>query len=264
MIETIKKIVRRTPLIKPIRFIRSIPTLRLTQGPLNYNQEGLATRHNCDFMKEELFIEAYNLGAAAYEGSGSFIEGEKIHWRIHVLCWAASQAKNMEGDFVECGVNRGWFSRAVMHYIDFGKLNKTFYLLDTFEGFCDTYVNEDEKRLGRFSGSFHYRDCYEAVKDTFKEIPNVKIIKGPVPETLDQVDATKICYLSIDMNCVAPEIAAAEFFWDKLVCGGIIILDDYGVEGYHLQKIAFDEFAAKRNLKVLSLPNGQGLIVKPY
>jgi O-methyltransferase len=65
------------------------------------------------------------------------------------------------------------------------------------------------------------------------------------------------------MNCVIPEIEAAEFFWDKLVCGGVIVLDDYGWKGHHLQKQAFDEFAAKRGIKILSLPTGQGLIIKP-
>jgi O-methyltransferase len=263
MLETLKNLLRRTPLIKPFRFVRNIPSLRFVQGPLTYNQDGLATVHNCDFMKENLFIEAYKLGEATYEGSGSFIEEAKIHWRIHVLCWAALQGKNLEGDFVECGVNRGWFSRAVMHYIDSNKLNKKFYLLDTYEGFSEKYITEEEKQLGRLAGSF-YPDCHASVVKTFEKFPNVKVIRGPVPETLSQVEASKVCYLSIDMNCVIPEIAAAEFFWDKLVCGAIIVLDDYGWRGHHLQKKAFDEFALKREVKVLSLPTGQGLIIKPY
>jgi hypothetical protein len=262
MFETIKSILRHTPLIKPIRFVRNISAMKLIQGPLTYNQDGLATVHNCDFMKEKLFIEAYKLGEAAYEGSGSFIEGAKIHWRVHVICWAANQSKNLEGDFVECGVNRGWLSRSVMHYIDFNKLNKKFYLLDTYEGFSEKYISDDEKELGRLAGS-GYPDCYASVVKTFEEFPNVKIIRGPVPETLSQVEASKVCYLSIDMNCVIPEIAAAEYFWDKLVCGGIIVLDDYGWKGHHLQKNAFDEFALKRGVMVLSLPTGQGLIIKP-
>lgn len=264
MIETMKNLLRRTPLIKPYRFIRKIPSLSLTQGPLAYNQDGLATMHNCDFMKENLFMEAVKIGEATYKDSGSFIEGSKIHWRLHVLCWAACQGRSLEGDFVECGVNRGWFSRTVMHYIDFKNLPKRFYLLDTFDGFSEKYVLAEEKIQGKIPGSAYYEDCYESVKKTFKEFPNVRIIKGPVPETLDQVDTNKVCYLSIDMNCMIPEIAAAEFFWDKLVCGGVIVLDDYGFKGHHLQKYAFDDFAIERNVKVLSLPTGQGLIIKPY
>jgi O-methyltransferase len=91
----------------------------------------------------------------------------------------------------------------------------------------------------------------------------VQIIKGVVPDTLAQVKAEKICYLSIDMNNAAPEIAAAEHFWDRLVSGGIIILDDYGWAKQINQKIAFDKFADKRGVSPLSLPTGQALIIKP-
>jgi len=88
-------------------------------------------------------------------------------------------------------------------------------------------------------------------------------VQGIIPGTLSQVTAEKVSYLSIDMNCVAPEIAAAEFFWDKLVSGAVMVLDDYGFELHEPQKRAFDAFAEKRGVQVLSMPTGQGLIFKP-
>ncbi|TMQ64866.1 MAG: hypothetical protein E6K78_08665 [Candidatus Eisenbacteria bacterium] len=65
------------------------------------------------------------------------------------------------------------------------------------------------------------------------------------------------------MNAVLPEVAALEFFWDRLVKGGIIVLDDYGYPGCLEQKEAHDHFAASKGVKVLSLPTCQGLILKP-
>ncbi|MEI2722448.1 MAG: hypothetical protein V9H26_02565 [Verrucomicrobiota bacterium] len=65
------------------------------------------------------------------------------------------------------------------------------------------------------------------------------------------------------MNCVAPEIEAATYLWDRLVPGGIIILDDYGFSQHHLQKAAFDHFAEAKGVRIMSLPTGQGLIFKP-
>jgi hypothetical protein len=64
------------------------------------------------------------------------------------------------------------------------------------------------------------------------------------------------------MNVVQPEIAAAEYFWDKLVQGAVLILDDYGFPQHIHQKIAFDDFAKQRNQTILSLPTGQGIIIK--
>jgi hypothetical protein len=106
-----------------------------------------------------------------------------------------------------------------------------------------------------------YKNVYQQVVETFKD-DNVKIIKGAVPGTLEQCHATKLAYLSIDMNCVAPEIAAANFFWDKISDGGVMILDDYGFPQHINQKIAFDQFALERGVEILCLPTGQGIVFK--
>jgi O-methyltransferase len=162
---------------------------------------------------------------------------------------------------VECGVNRGGLARAILEYVQFGRLKKTFYLLDTFSGLCSDYATTDE--LGRFSRPDAYEECYESVLETFRPFKNVRIVRGPVPDTLEQVKSEKVSFLSIDMNCAAPERAALEFFWDKLSAGAAVVLDDYGWKGFEAQKISADEFAAGKKVQVLTLPTGQGLIFKP-
>ena len=34
----------------------------IVQGPLTYNTDGLATQHNCEFMKDPRFAAAYDYG----------------------------------------------------------------------------------------------------------------------------------------------------------------------------------------------------------
>jgi O-methyltransferase len=237
--------------------LRNLADSRLVAGPLTYEQDGLATRHNSDFMKEPRFARSYSRGKA----TGSWGDAD-IHWRAHVACWAAQRALCLEGDFVECGVNRGGLALTVMTYVDFADLaeERTFYLLDTFHGLPDKYISEEERRAGIRPGG--YDECYESVRETFGSFPNVAIIRGAVPETLSLVPTEKVAYLSIDMNSAAPEIAAAEFFWDKLDSGGVMLLDDYGWPGHGVQKRAFDEFAMRKRVPLLSLPTGQGLILK--
>ncbi len=115
----------------------------LVKGPLTYHGDGLATRHNCDFMKDELFLESYHLG----KSTGSWHSAD-CYWRAYVVCWAANQAKLLEGDFVECGVYKGGYSTAAMHYITFEQLHKRFYLVDTFCGIYPEYVSEEERKIG--------------------------------------------------------------------------------------------------------------------
>jgi O-methyltransferase len=181
---------------------------------------------------------------------------------VHVVCWFANQVKHLEGDFVECGVNTGAYARAIVEYIDFNSLGKTFYLLDTFEGLVPSQITEEEAAVGVSNYLQAYTDVYEQVKTTFSGF-NVKIIKGMVPDTLPLVTSSRIAYLSIDMNVLAPEIAAMEYFWDKIVPGGVLIHDDYGFPQHIHQKHAVDAFAQARGLEVLCLPTGQGILLKP-
>ena len=222
---------------------------------LTYNQDGLATIHNCDFVRDETFLKAYSAGVA----TGSW-DATSVEWRAFVICWAAQQAMHLEGDFVECGVYRGGFARTLIDFVGFERSKKTFYLLDTFCGLVDRFISPEEKGLGRTAGG--YSECYDQVCKTFSQFPNIVIIRGVVPETLHLVKAERIAFLSIDMNCATPEIAAGEFFWDKLVPGAIIVLDDYGYAGYVEQKHAWDKFASSHKTMVLAIPTGQGIIIK--
>ncbi|MDB5259215.1 MAG: hypothetical protein JWO73_423 [Candidatus Taylorbacteria bacterium] len=233
----------------------------LPKSRVTYSHDLLYTFHNADFLKDPLFMESYRLGKAT--DKEHLLNNYDIEWRIHVLCWAATHAAKIGGDFVECGVHSGISSRAVMNYTDFNKLRRRFYLLDTFEGLDKKYSTEKELRRNADMGYTKRGDIYEQVKETFKDF-NVKIIKGTVPDTLKQVDSDRIAYLSIDMNCVKPEIDTLEFFWDKMASGGIIILDDYGyANSTNDQKEAHDAFARSKNVMILSLPTCQGVLIKP-
>jgi O-methyltransferase len=220
-----------------------------------YDADGLRTVHNCDFMKDPLFAESYKLGKA----TGSWGDFD-IQWRVYVVCWTAAKARHLPGDYVECGVNKGGYSRAAMRYIDFANLgNKKFYLVDTYNGVPQEFLEEENRALIEN----RYSDCYEETQRTFAPFKNAILVRGVVPYNLPEIKAEKVCYLSIDMNSAAPSIAAAEFFWDKMSSGAVMVLDDYGFSMFYRQKLAFDEFARGKNVAVLSLPTGQGLIFKP-
>lgn len=235
---------------------------RFVRPPYTYVGDGFATHHNAACLTEPEFVRAYKKGIESGHKIGG---GGDLHieWRVYLYCWAAWHASKLEGDFVECGVNTGIFSLAAMTYIDFNRLDKNFYLFDTYCGIPEDQFTAAERAIGldrAHDGS--YEECFELAKKNFSPFARAKLVRGRVPETLGTVEIEKICYLAIDMNSVAPEIAAAEYFWPKLVSGGVIMLDDYGWLHHVNQKIAFDEFAHARGVKVLNLPTGQGMIFK--
>src|ERR1700730_9803803 len=205
---------------------------------------------NLKSLQDPRFVEAYARGAPDYV---------HIEFRAYVACWAASHAAKLPGDFVECGVNEGWLSLTICNYLDFNAFGKSFFLLDTYDGIPSEQISERESARAALH---HYVDCYEATKTRFAAFPNAKLIKGRVPETLLTASIDRISYLSIDMNIAKPERDAIEFFWPKLATGGVVVLDDYAFSGYDAQHETMDEFAAKMGVSILTLPTGQGLLIK--
>lgn len=232
-------------------------------SPSRYDQDGLASVHNHDFMQDPVFQAAYARGIQAVGTDYNW------HWRVHTGLWAASVAAKLPGDFAEFGVNRGFLSSAIMQMLDWNTTGRRFYLLDTFAGIDERYINGDDIEIGVVERNAHdietgfYTFDLAAVRENFAEWPAARIIAGAVPETLGQIDSDQFAFAHIDMNCAPPEVAAAEFLWPRLVPGGVILLDDYAYFGYRSQKLAMDKFAADRGVSVLSLPTGQGLILKP-
>lgn len=231
--------------------------IKLERFSKKYNRDDLYTDYNCDFIKDPRFEKAFHRGEQAVRGQSD------AHWRVYIGTWVASQAARLDGDFVECGVNTGFLSTIIMEYLNWNSLNKKFYLFDTFCGLDESLVSDEEKAQGRMIMSKNlYSDCYQKAVENFKEYKNAIIVRGSVPGTLTTHNIPKVSYLSIDMNCVTPEIAAANHFWNKMVPGGMILLDDYGHPSYSPQKVAFDQFAIEKGIEILSLPTGQGLIIK--
>jgi SAM-dependent methyltransferase len=228
-----------------------------------YDQDGLRSIHNHEFMDDPAFRKAYERGVRA---AG---DDYRWHWRVHIGLWAAACAARLKGDFVECGVNRGFLSSGIMDYLNWDSLGKHFYLLDTFRGLDERFVSPADRASGAVEknrkslASGFYVQGIEEVRANFSQWKNVSLIEGPIPETLPQVRAEKIAYLHLDMNCSPPEIVAIQFFWERLVPGAFVLLDDYAYYGYLSQKIAMDRFAQEKGIKILSLPTGQGLLVKP-
>lgn len=219
----------------------------------------LSNKKNTECLENDRFKRAYQLS----KDTDSWADYFNIPWRVYINLWAASYANKLEGDFVECGVNRGGFSRGIVDYIDFKNGNKKFFLYDTFKGIVPNQASSEEKHLLDHNKRYEmFDDNYEYVKKEFKDF-NVEIIKGIIPESLPKADIDKVCYLSIDMNLVYPERQALEYFWPKVVKGGIIVLDDHAHYGFEKQKKSNDEFFAQFDLEVLTLPTGQGVVIKP-
>lgn len=228
-----------------------------------YAKDGLFTVHNVAFLREPAFLKAYARGIKAGAGFDPEIE-----WRAHVALWAARTALGAEGDYAECGVNAGFMSSAIMEDLDWNSTGRKFYLIDTFAGpvlsqYSAEEVAKNRRKIAEETiAEGGYVTDLERIRANFAEWPNAIVTPGAVPEVLRKVEFGKVAFLHIDMNCTLPEKAALEFFWDKLSPGALVLFDDFAYAGYEAQREALAEVARVRGHEILSMPTGQGLLIK--
>lgn len=228
-----------------------------------YAQDGLFTLHSDRFRTDPAFQAAYARGVQAGRGANPGFE-----WRVHVACWAAQTALRARGDFVECGVNAGFLSSAIMNKLHWNTLGRRFYLIDTFSGPVFAQYSAEEVSKQRLSiaqkalKAGAYVTDMDRIRANFAEWPNAIVVQGAVPEILGKIDFGAVAFLHIDMNCALPEQRALEFFWDRMPPGALVLFDDYTYYGHECQRDAIATAARDRGADILSLPTGQGVIVR--
>lgn len=228
-----------------------------------YVQDGLITLHSDHFRADPAFRAAYERGRLASSGFDPEFE-----WRVHVALWAARTALRVDGDFAECGVNAGFISSAIMQALKWNTIGRRFHLIDTFAGPVLAQYSPEEVRKGRLTlarkalEAGAYVTEMDRVRANFAEWENAIVVQGPVPEILRKLDIGAVAFVHIDMNCALPERAAFDFFWDRLSPGGVMLFDDYAYYGHDEQRMSLDEAAELKGAHILSMPTGQGLIVK--
>ena len=180
-----------------------------------------------------------------------------IIWRKHTLSFAVKTALNIEGDFVECGVNYGFGIDLLAHYLDFEIIKKDWYLYDTFEG-----VPLEQRDEGFIPDNSISLNQFEQVKLKFSKYENIKVIKGMLPDILNQNSPKKISFLHIDLNNAKAEIETLLNLLPIVSMGGVIVLDDYGAMLFKRQCDTEKHLLDMLGISLLELPTGQGLFIK--
>ena len=172
-------------------------------------------------------------------------------WRLHTLCWAAQSCAKLPGDFSDFGTYDGRSMDVVMRFMPGMGQGRRWWLYDLFEN------PPDEARK-----ALHGPELEQAVSRQFKDRPWVHVIGGKLPNTFLAHGPKSIAFMHLDLNHADAEIACLEAVFDRLVSGGMIVLDDFGFQRYGESHRAHRAFFDKHNHPVLELPTGQGLVVK--
>jgi hypothetical protein len=153
---------------------------------------------------------------------------------------------------------------------------------DTFAGFPalapedgprDATIQKNVGGLSSASFLAEFRDLLALHnQDAVLPVGRGTIIQGDVcktlPQWLDENQEARICLCNLDMDLYEPTAAILEGCWDRIVPGGVLILDEYATSKWPGETKAWDDFATKRGLNIplkrFSFANAPGAyVIKP-
>jgi len=177
------------------------------------------------------------------------------HYEIYKM------ATSLPGHIVECGVYK---AASLIRWATFRSLlesdhSRRIIAFDAFGKFPDEGVQttSDASFIKRFEDAGGDGLSVSETRGILdlKHITNVDFEEGNVLETipawLETTPEARICLLHLDMDVYEPTKAALDLLWDRIVRGGVVVIDDNNAVGGATN--AVDEFLQNKNIKLRKL-----------
>lgn len=169
---------------------------------------------------------------------------------------------DLPGHIVECGVYKGAsfvrfatfreilespYSREIIGFDTFGK----FPQYEDQDPNDATFISKFEQAGGIGISVDELRRVFE-----HKSLCNYQLVQGDilitVPQYIDRHPELKIALLHMDVVVYRPSAAILNLLYDRVVKGGLIVLDDYGTGAGETR--AVDEFMTGKDVVIEKLP----------
>jgi len=159
---------------------------------------------------------------------------DKIFAKAHpysLLSWAQgytlfqrAREVPLEGDFAELGVYRGG-SALILGLSD---PDRVLHLFDTFQGHPDLHNADHDRPGSHLVGTLGDTNA-AAVVELLKEhgVERGQCWVGTFPYAVDVSLMSRFALVHVDVDLWASATAALHIFPDKLVPGGVLVMDDY-------------------------------------
>ena len=169
-------------------------------------------------------------------------------YNIYSLALSMSR---LPGAMAEVGVFQGASARLICE----AKGDKTLRLFDTFEGLpqgCDK--DNGVHRTGMYACSL------ESVSEYLSDYPQVEYYQGLFPDSASDTPDGEYCFVHFDVDLYEGTLACLEYFYPRMVPGGIMVSHDYGLLAG--VEAAFTEFFSDKPEPVIDMPTTQCMVVK--
>lgn len=222
------------------------------------------------FEKDTMFNELYDRGIKI---SSTPLDDNRLYFskrriRFYNTIQLLRYNQGLEGAIIECGCFRGLSSFLMCNFLRLHNPRFTggdFFVVDSFEGLSQPTQEDETQVAGTLAGKFfagagHFATGMETVRNVLSEFPDVTLVKGWIPEVLSTLPERKYRFVHIDLDLYVPIKTALEYFYPRLVGGGMIVVDDYGSLYWPGAKHAVDEFCAEHGKRFLNISTAQAVI----
>jgi hypothetical protein len=186
----------------------------------------------------------------------------KIHDRRFNLYNLVKSVRNLAGDSVECGVFRGGGSHLILSALN--DSTRAHHIFDSFEGLSEP-ENIDlpaDQSVQAWVESDLSAEEFVVEKNLAQYKKQICLYKGWIPDRFQDVSDLQFRFVHIDVDLYQPTKDALEFFYPRMVKGGMIVCDDYGSDNCPGATKAMDECFDTKAESVIHLTTGTGLVIK--
>lgn len=179
----------------------------------------------------------------------------QVNARINFLNDLSELCENSGEDVsvAEGGCYQGDFAKEINRCFP----DKKLYLFDTFAGLDERDTKtEHAEGFSIFEKSHLSRTSAELVMQKMYFPEKVEIRAGYFPETVKGLENEKFFFVNLDFDMYAPTLAGLQFFYERLVKSGVILIHDYYNPGYKGIKAAVDDYEKANKIKLCRLPIG--------
>ena len=173
---------------------------------------------------------------------------------INIIVELLDRVRDISGDIAECGVFRGATLIGIGLLARKMDIPRKVYGLDSFQGF-DRDIERDlelggkfdeEKREGGFGNT--KLDYVQERVEALGLNETVHLIPGYFRDTLEQLAQARFCFVHLDCDIYESYKVCLEFFHDRIVPGGLILLDEYNDPHWPGCNLAVDEFTDRTGI----------------
>ena len=171
----------------------------------------------------------------------------------------------MEGSIVEVGAFRGLTTCFALEHMKNEKINKTYYAIDTFEGFLSTDIDYEvynrNKNINFLKKSFKI-NSEKIFNKNFLNYSNLITIKSDCSLfDFKKINPIAVCLLDVDLY--SPTKNTLYKVYDNLIEGGTILVDDcIKNENFDGAFLAYKEFVNEIGVDEQYIGNKCGIIRK--